>query len=96
MIYGAPLIFYGLWRAVKLFAAPETVRKVTFVKHSVTEARKSALQDTGIRDATLDRLISEIDDARSPTAAAVNRWSKRPLEPLPHYGARILRAQAGE
>lgn len=60
VVYDAPYIFTGLFRAVKLFADPVTVRKVVFVKHDL-KTRRAALEGAGIRGECLERLLKEID-----------------------------------
>jgi hypothetical protein len=82
-VYDAPLIFSGLFRAVKLFADPVTVRKVVFVRHDL-KRRRAELEAVGISGECLDRLLKEIDDARADEATFASKvrprvQSSRPL-----------------
>lgn len=92
VIYDAPYVFQSLWAAVKMIAAPETVRKVVFVKHDRKE-RRLKFDALGIRGQVLDRLCQEIDEARDgeiqPTK---NWWTTAPLAPIPHYGLKLQQA----
>lgn len=90
LMYASPIIFQGLWSAVKLFAAPETVRKVLFVKHNDND-RTNKFHSVNIKGDTFHRLCKEIDEARIPEVREnKNWWALEPLSPVPHYGARII------
>jgi CRAL/TRIO domain len=82
VVYDAPLIFSGLFRAVKLFADPVTVRKVVFVRHDL-KRRRAELEAVGISGECLDRLLKEIDDARADEATFASKVRSRVLSSCP-------------
>lgn len=95
VVYDAPYIFTGLFRAVKLFADPVTVRKVVFVKHDLKK-RRGELEAVGIQGECLDRLLKEIDDARDKKIfAEKNWWAVSPMAPIVDYGRIILDSATG-
>lgn len=95
VVYDAPLIFSGLFRAVRLFADPVTVRKVVFVKHDLKK-RREELEAVGILGECLDRLLLEIDEARDAKAfPEKNWWAVSPIAPICDYGRFILDAVSG-
>lgn len=95
VVYDAPYIFSGLFRAVKLFADPVTVRKVVFVKHDLKK-RRGELEAVGIKGECLDRLLKEIDEARDKDLfARKNWWAVSPMPPIADFGRMILDSATG-
>lgn len=90
VVYDAPSLFFGLFKAVSLFADPVTVAKVVFVKHNLG-ARRAQLEAVGIQGDCLDRLLTEIDEARAEKKIfeKKNWWTVKPLEPIVHIGGII-------
>lgn len=96
IIYDAPLIFSSLWSAVKIFADPVTVQKVSFVRHNVND-RADLFRSHGITGGVLDKLLKEIDEARdNEIFATKNWWTCSPIPPLRDIGEMILNEAALE
>lgn len=71
VIYDAPYIFAGLFKAVKAFADPVTVAKFVFVKHDVG-TRNAAFEAVGIQGECLERLLKEIDGMSTDNLRAID------------------------